>query len=231
MTHLWVRHVWWHLADSANPAMVLQLQTVQKGAFTCTLVYLVLFFCSINKKENTCLQLKSNSGATGRVTINRMYCLGSKLISSALFNECPKSCLSKFLFPLYTWCRPEAQSLFFWCHRWGHRAYCSARKWWADSFLERGSVLCSTSAKSKSGKAGSVDVSWCWVWPKFWNRVRSVGVNFWCWTEFWVSSCWRSLCFSYSLSAHRDENGHSSPEADNKTMLTSFPLACPLLDV
>lgn len=121
---------------------------LRKELFTCTLVYLALFFCSI-KKENTCLQLRSNSGTTDRVTIHCMYCLGFALISSAIFNECPMSCLSTFLFPVHSWPRPEAQSLFLWFHRWGHRVYCSATKWWAPSFLWRGCILCNTSAKSK----------------------------------------------------------------------------------
>lgn len=39
-----------------------------------------------------------------------------------------------------------------------------------------------------------------------------------------------SKVVSVKASAHRDENENSIPEADNDTMLTNFPLACPLLD-
>lgn len=149
----------------------------RKELFTCTLVYLVLF-CSINKKIPICIW--EALAEPQAVTINCFYCLGFEFISTAIFNEYPKSCLSKFLFPLYSSPRPEAQSLFLWFHRWGDRAYCLTTKWWAASFLGRGSVLCISSAKSKSGEAGSVDVSWCWVWSKSWSRVRCAGINFWC---------------------------------------------------
>lgn len=108
--------------------------------------------------------MKSNSGTIGRVTINWMYCLGSKLIfSSAIFKEYAESCLSMFLFPLYNWPRPETKTLVLWCCRLGHRAYFSARKWWAVSFLGTGDVLCYTATKSIFWFNKCLPVFWCEV--------------------------------------------------------------------